>query len=93
MLRRDKVSYDFRERCGRLDIEGGDCCDMSGCIAFFKAIDPDVQTIDTFSGSERDTGYVKRSWGWQAVCADGRVWPEGPTISTSAARPSATRQP
>jgi hypothetical protein len=72
------VSYDFRTRCGRLDMEGGDCCDMTACIAFFRAIDPQVSKIETFSGEEPDTSYIKRSWGWQSVGDDGRVWPGPP---------------
>jgi hypothetical protein len=30
----------FRTRRGLLDMEYSDCCDMSGAIAFFEAIDP-----------------------------------------------------
>ena len=73
------ANYDFRERLGRLDMEEGDCCDMEGCIAFFEAIDPDVQAIETFSGPERDTTYVRRPKGWEALDADGhRVTPVTP---------------
>ena len=46
-----------RERSGRLDMEEHCCCDMTGCIAFFEAIDPEVQKIETFSvrsGTVRD---------------------------------------
>jgi hypothetical protein len=31
-------------------MQAGDCCDMTGAIAFFKAIDPEVRAIETFSG-------------------------------------------
>ncbi len=65
------ASYDFRARCGRLDMEDGDCCDMTGCIAFFEDIDPDVRKIETFFGAYRDTAYVLRSKGWEAVSEDG----------------------
>jgi hypothetical protein len=36
----------FREQRGRLDMETLCCCDMSGCIAFFEAIDPEVEEIE-----------------------------------------------
>jgi hypothetical protein len=51
------------------------CCDMSGCIIFFEAIDPEVLEIETFAGDERDTAYVRRRQGWQSMTADGCVWP------------------
>jgi hypothetical protein len=72
------VSYDFRTRAGRLDMEAGDCCDMSGAIAFFAAIDPQVCKIETFAGAERDTAYLKRREGWQPVDGDGMAWPVVP---------------
>ena len=40
------ASYSFRERRGRLDMETLCGCDMSGCIAFFEAIDPEVEEIE-----------------------------------------------
>jgi hypothetical protein len=49
--------YDARTRIGRLDFPAGDCCDMSGAIKLFTAIDPDVLAIETFSGGEPDTVY------------------------------------
>ena len=57
------VSYDFRTRCGRLDMEGGDCCDMTACIAFFRAIDPQVSKIETFSGEDETV----RGGAWSAM--------------------------
>jgi hypothetical protein len=52
-----QVLYDFRTRTGRLDFPTGDCCDMSGAIALFKAVDPSVRVIETFAGGEPDTVY------------------------------------
>jgi hypothetical protein len=62
------VSYDFRRQRGRLDMEELCCCDMSGCIALFKAIDSKVREIETFADGKRDTTYVQQArGGWQAV--------------------------
>lgn len=63
----DRVEYDFRAGKGTLYLPAGDCCDMSGCIAFFEAIDPKVQAIDTFSGGKRDTGYRRHGSDWSAA--------------------------
>ncbi len=66
------ATYNFRERRGRLDMEEHCCCDMSGCITFFEAIDPKAQEIETFAGEDRDTAYVRRpKLGWEAVRPDG----------------------
>ena len=67
------VRYDYRTRHARLDMEDGDCCDMTGCIAFFKAIDPQVRMIETFSGPERDTSYVKQGDSWRVINGDGEL--------------------
>ena len=72
------VAYDFRTRVGRLDMARGNCCDMSGAIAFFEAIDPQVIQIQTYAAAKRDTVYVKRRWGWQSIGADGLAWPMPP---------------
>lgn len=58
------LSYDFRTRTGTLMLEDGHCCDMRGCIDMFKAIDPAVKRIDTYSGSEPDTSYHLGASGW-----------------------------
>lgn len=52
------MSYDFRERRGRLDLEAL-CCSMTGAIAMFVAIDQEVQRIETFAG--RHAGAKHRS--------------------------------
>jgi len=33
------------------------CCDMEGCINFFRAIDPGVRRIKTYASGQRDTFY------------------------------------
>jgi hypothetical protein len=47
---------------------------MLACITLFEAIDPDCIEIETFAGGERDTGYVKRPEGWEAIDAIGAPW-------------------
>ena len=61
------VHYDATSRWGRLHIGWGGCCDMKGCIALFKAIDAKVESIDTFSSGERDTGYRLVDGKWHAI--------------------------
>ena len=61
------VHYDFVARIGRLNMADGDCCDMTGCISFFKRMDQDVRRIETFSANRADTVYVKDDGGnWRA---------------------------
>lgn len=61
------AAYDFGTKLGRLWMVEGDCCDMDGCIAFFKSIDPHVNRIETYSGNTADTVYMLRSSEWQAL--------------------------
>jgi hypothetical protein len=42
------------------------CCDMTGCIAVFQTIDPDVIQIQTFSGDKPDTIYTRDGDRWAA---------------------------
>lgn len=60
------ITYNFPTRTGVLLMEDGNCCDMSGCIAFFQRIDPEVTSIFTKAGNEPDTTYVKTADGWIA---------------------------
>ena len=60
------IQYDFDKKTGTLIMLDGDCCDMSGCIAFFEMIDPDVRPIATISGTAPDTSYVRTGSGWVA---------------------------
>jgi hypothetical protein len=48
-----------------------DCTDMTGCIALFTAIDPDVREIQTFNEGGIDTTY-KRFGHFDADIATGR---------------------
>jgi hypothetical protein len=61
------VSYDYGQRLGRLDMPPVNCCDMSGCLGLFLAIDPDCAKIETFTGGKPDTAYVRRPAGWEAI--------------------------
>ena len=61
------VFYDFETRTGTLVMDSGACCDMSGCIEYFKAIDPKVTRINTVSGTEIDTSYVIHAGSWRAL--------------------------
>jgi hypothetical protein len=46
---------------------------MSGCINLFRAIDPDVRRIETYSGGLRDTFYERNGEDqWRALTHDGR---------------------
>lgn len=61
------LTYDFCQQVGRLRMEDYSCCDMTGCIALFEKIDPEVRKIKTFSGEKRDTEYVRQPrGGWRA---------------------------
>lgn len=51
------LDYDFSRKVGRVIMRELDCCDMVGCIKVFKAIDPGVAEIETFSGEKLDTVY------------------------------------
>jgi len=42
------------------------CCDMSGAIAVFQVIDPDVQQIQTWSGDKADVIYTRAGRSWSA---------------------------
>lgn len=66
MCRVANLSYSFSAHLGEIWLAPGDCCDMKGCIALFEAIDPDVKSITTYSGTERDTVYDKNSEKWIA---------------------------
>ena len=61
------LAYDFRSRTGQLYLPDGHCCDMTGCIALFQAIDPDVTAIKTYSGDKADTAYRKKGTEWKAL--------------------------
>lgn len=58
------LHYDFSMHAGTLVMAHLECCDMSGCIALFKKIDPAVRFIQTVSGNVPDTCYAKLGKEW-----------------------------
>jgi hypothetical protein len=61
------LSYDFAQHVGLLLMAEGECCDMTGCVRLFEAIDPNCARIETVSGKEIDTAYVRNERGWRAL--------------------------
>jgi hypothetical protein len=67
------ITYDFQTRTGRLDMPPITCCDMTGCINFFRAINPQVRRIETYAGGRRDTFYQRNEQNqWCAIDHHGR---------------------
>lgn len=60
------LSYDFDKRTGRLNMAPAGSCDMSGLVALFAKIDPDVQRIVTFAGDQLDSVYRRGPEGWES---------------------------
>lgn len=60
------ISYDFSTRQGVLSMAETNACDMTGCIAFFKRIDPKVESIRTVAGDNEDTSYRLIGKEWRA---------------------------
>lgn len=60
------VHYDFLTRTGTLHMAPQCTTDMTGAIALFTAIDPDVQRIETIAGDHLDTAYVYTAGGWES---------------------------
>lgn len=52
-----EIRYFFKLKLGILIMGDNSCCDMTGCINFFKNIDSNIQQIQTFAGETRDTIY------------------------------------
>jgi hypothetical protein len=44
----------------------GQCVDMTGAIKIATMLSSRVKTINTYSGKEADTGYMRRRTSWQA---------------------------
>jgi hypothetical protein len=63
------LAYDFASHVGRLDMERYNCCDMGGCLALFRGIDPKVKAIHTYAGGKPDTIYRREGKEW------GAYWP------------------
>jgi hypothetical protein len=53
------LSYCWEQRAGFLTLEDHHCPDMTACIQMFISIDPNVRLIQTISGPETDTQYVR----------------------------------
>jgi hypothetical protein len=62
----DRIAYDVRKRTGYLYTPEVCCCDMGGAIDLFMRIDSQVQRIETYSGPEPDTRYIRRNGEWIA---------------------------
>jgi hypothetical protein len=60
------LSYDFDKRAGRLNMAPAGSCSMSGLVALFTKIDPDVQRIVTFAGDQPDSMYQRGQEGWES---------------------------
>jgi hypothetical protein len=61
------LSYDFATKHGVLNMDENNACDMSGCIAFFQRIDPNVKAIQTVAGGCDDTSYRLVGKEWKAI--------------------------
>ena len=61
-----KLEYDFANRVGTLYMPELCCTDMTGTIALFKRIDPEVEEIHTISGEKPDVIYVGKKNQWYA---------------------------
>jgi len=65
-----RLTYDVPRRTGTLWLPEEHHNDMDGAINFFKKIDPGVQKVEIFSGTDRDITYrvfgdrweVSRDW-------------------------------
>lgn len=63
----ESLTYDYNARRGTVHFAPVNVCDMSGCVRLFTAIDENAEDIQTFSGGERDTRYVKQRGEWTAI--------------------------
>jgi hypothetical protein len=69
----DEVFYNFETHIGWLHMPAGHCCDMVGCINWFRKLDPRVCWIKTFRVEQQDTSYFLNGSGqWFAMLPDGR---------------------
>ena len=76
------LEYDFTTRMGELLMGEGSCTDMSGCIAIFTQIDPDVEIIRTWRCGKtsriEDTAYRKWDDKWHAIPSPRDTWSTRP---------------
>lgn len=61
-----ELRYDYTTKTGTLVLGRNSATDMSGCIALFKRIDPEVTDILTLEGKKPDTSYHLIGGKWQA---------------------------
>lgn len=59
------VSYDYIDHSGKMELKRLHCTDMSGCIRYFKRIDPKVRYIYTYSAGMTGTVYEKFGDDWR----------------------------
>lgn len=55
----EETQYSRELKTGSIFMPEGHCVDMSAAIRFFTEMDPEVETILTFSGDQADTIYKK----------------------------------
>jgi len=65
-----RLSYNFTNATGHIYFPPCNCCDMVGCIEYFRKIDPNVKCIQTYSGSKADTYYIFDNGEWHACGYD-----------------------
>jgi hypothetical protein len=59
-----RVAYDFPTHTGRAFLLPGHCTDATSVVRYFQLLDPDVCRIETFSGDEPDTVYIRGAKSW-----------------------------
>lgn len=57
-------SYTYLGREGILFLEDENRCDGRGCVNFFKRLDPNVQLISVFAGTEMYVVYFLKNGEW-----------------------------
>lgn len=62
----ESIQYNFLDKEGILYMPSHNCCDMDGCVSFFKSIDENVCKIQTFTDKQPDMCYVLTDSGWTA---------------------------
>jgi len=61
-----EIDVDPVDHVAYVEIDPGNACDMSGCVATVKQIDPGVVQINVFSGDEPDVRYSLVADKWEA---------------------------
>ena len=56
----ESLHYDYDRREGLLRLPDYNCVDMSGCLALFGVIDPNVARIITIEGATGDSAIYER---------------------------------